>query len=74
MAQQRSITVHVGWLVLAVVLVLVVLFALLVRRPAAPPPPTIDPERIRAACQQYAGMDLSGWASICRDAGYQQQP
>lgn len=34
--------------------------------------PSIDPARIRTACAQYAGLDLAGWASICRDAGYQQ--
>jgi hypothetical protein len=32
----------------------------------------IDPARIRAACAQYAGLDLAGWAAICADAGYQQ--
>ena len=36
------------------------------------PRPAIDPARIRVACAQYAGLDLSGFATICRDAGYQQ--
>jgi hypothetical protein len=35
-------------------------------------PHYVDPARIRVACQMYAGYDLAGFASICRDAGYQQ--
>jgi len=35
-------------------------------------PDGIDPGRIQRMCQQYASLDLSGMASICRDAGYQQ--
>jgi hypothetical protein len=66
------ITIRVGWLALAAVLVLVALFVLAVRRPAAAPVVGVDPARVRAACAQYAALDLSGWASVCRDAGYQQ--
>ena len=71
---RRVITVQVGWLVLAAVLVLVALFVLAVRRPsAAPPPAGVDPGPIRSACAQYAALDLSGWAAVCRAAGYQQR-
>lgn len=69
----RTVTIQVRWVALALVLVAVALLVLAVRRPVAPAPPAIDPARIRAACQQYAGLDLSGWAAICRDAGYQER-
>jgi hypothetical protein len=70
----RTVTIQVGWLALALVLVAVALLVLLVRRPVAPAPaPGIDPARVRVACAQYAGLDLSGWASICADAGYQER-
>jgi hypothetical protein len=65
---RRVITVRVGWLVLVGVLVLVALLVLLVRRPVAT---GIDPARVRAVCDQYAGLDLSGLAPLCVDAGYQ---
>ena len=71
----RTVTVQVGWLALALIVAAVALLVLAVRRPVAPappPPPAIDPARIRQACGQYAGLDLSGWAAICADAGYQQ--
>jgi hypothetical protein len=68
------VTVQVGWLALAAVLVAVGLLVLLVRRPVAPAPaPGIDPARVVAVCQQYAGLDLSGMAALCKDAGYQER-
>ena len=73
---RRVITVQVGWLVLAVVLVLVALFVLAVRRPSsAPPAPVVgvDPAAVRAACAQYASLDLAGFAAVCAGAGYQQR-
>ena len=71
---RRVITVQIGWLALAVVLVLVALFVLAVRRPAPSPPPVgVDPAAIRAACAQYAPLDLAGWAAVCAAAGYQQR-
>ena len=74
MRTTRTVTIQVGWVALALVLVAVALLVLLVRRPVAPaPPPGIDPARVRVACQQYAALDLSGWAGICADAGYQER-
>lgn len=67
----RTVTVQVWWLVLVAVLTAALCLALAWPRD---PPPGIDPARVRAACQQYAGLDLSGWAAICHDAGYQQMP
>jgi hypothetical protein len=62
-----SLEVHLGW-VLAVALGLAVAVLLLLW----PRPQGIDPARIYRACEQYASLDLSGWAAICRDVGYQQ--
>ena len=36
------------------------------------PPRGIDNGRIWTACAEYANLDLSGWASLCRDAGFQE--
>lgn len=69
---RRTITVQIGWVALAVILVLVALLVLAARRPVTPPPVGVDPAEIRAACAQYAGLDLSGWAHICAGAGYQE--
>ena len=66
---RRTITVKLGLLILAPFLVLIIVLAwALIAQPA----PSIDPARIRTACAQYAGLDLSGLATICRDAGYQE--
>jgi hypothetical protein len=64
----RTVTVSVGWLVFTVVMVLVGFVILISRRPV--PPAGIDPARVRAVCEQYAGLDLSGLAPLCIDAGY----
>ena len=66
---KRTITVQVGWL--WIILGLLILAAALAW--ALRPEPRIDNQRIRHACAEYAAWDLSGWASICRDAGYQQE-
>lgn len=29
-------------------------------------------QRLRAVCHQYAALDLSGLASLCEEAGYQE--
>lgn len=37
--------------------------------------PDREPElrdRVRAVCEQYAGLDLAGLAPLCADVGYQQ--
>lgn len=71
MTYWRTVTVHVGWLVLALAVALVLLAAVLlclVRTPA----PGIDAARVRAACDQYAHLDLTGLTTLCTDAGYQQ--
>jgi len=39
-------------------------------KPSAPT--GIDPARVYRLCAQYASLDLSGMASLCKDAGYQQ--
>ena len=36
------------------------------------PPRGIDNGRVATACAEYANLDLSGWAAICRDAGFQE--
>jgi hypothetical protein len=65
---RRVVTIQIGWVALAGILVLVALLALAVRRPVTPPPIGVDPAAVRAACEQYASLDLSGWARICADA------
>lgn len=65
---RRTITVQIGWALLAGVAVLISGLSLLAWQRSHTP--SIDPARIRAACDQYAGLDLSGWAAICADAGY----
>lgn len=70
MVVRRTVPVPVWLLVMTAVCVAALCVAL--AWPRDPPPGTVDPARIRAACQQYAGLDLSGWAAVCRDAGYQQ--
>lgn len=32
----------------------------------------VDPARVYRVCEQYAGLDLSGMASLCHDVGFQQ--
>ena len=60
-------TKTIGLLALAALLLLVALFVMGTRRPTIE---GIDPARIRAVCQQYAGLDLSGLAPLCVEAGY----
>lgn len=62
---RRTVTVSIGWLALALLLIVVGVLLLVTRRSAA-----IDPARVRAVCEQYAGLDLSGLAPLCIDAGY----
>jgi uncharacterized SAM-binding protein YcdF (DUF218 family) len=73
--RRRTITVQVGWLALAglvlAVLALTVGPALYWWR-AEPAPPAIDPAAVRSVCAQYAALDLSGLAPLCKAAGYQQ--
>ena len=66
---RRTVTVQVGWLWILLGLVLIAAALAWALRPE----PTINNHRIRLACAQYAAWDLAGWASICRDAGYQQE-
>jgi hypothetical protein len=66
---KRTITVQVGWLWILLGLVLIAAALAWALRPE----PRIDPARIRLACAEYAAWDLAGLASICRDAGYQQE-
>jgi hypothetical protein len=57
----------------AAALVLLIMLVAWIRPHPSVDPHYVDPARIRVACQQYAGYDLAGFASICRDAGYQQR-
>lgn len=70
MARSWHVEIVLGWAVVAGVLVLVGIVGLLIW--LWPRPGSIDPGRIYRACEQYASLDLSGWASICHDVGYQQ--
>ena len=66
---KRTLTIQVGWLWILLGLVLIAAALAWALRPE----PRIDPARIRHACAEYAAWDLAGLASICRDAGYQQE-
>lgn len=57
-----------GWVLVAVLVLTAAGLLVWWHRPR----PGIDPARIYRACAEYAGLDLAGWAAICRDAGYQQ--
>jgi hypothetical protein len=64
---RRTITIHVGWLVLAgIIAAVVIAFRLL------SPDPVIDPADVREVCAAYAALDLSRLAPLCVAAGYQQ--
>ena len=60
------------WLMIWRWLMLAAMVALVLAVLALQQPNRIDPARIRAACEQYAALDLAGFARICADAGYQQ--
>jgi hypothetical protein len=67
-----SLEITLGWVAVIVGAAVAGLLVGLWLRADDPPAPAIDPSRIYDACQQYASLDLSGWATICRDAGFQQ--
>jgi hypothetical protein len=65
---RRTLTVTVGWVLVGCL----VLGAALVLARCGSQSAGIDPARVRAVCAQYASLDLSGMAALCKDAGYQQ--
>lgn len=76
MRKPMRLDIAVGWgIILACVALLVAALAALATVLLRPAPVVVVndwPERVRAVCEQYAQLDLSGLAPLCVDAGYQQ--
>lgn len=68
--------IAVGWgIIIACCALLLACGAALATVLLRPEPIVVDtdwPLRVRAVCEQYAQLDLSGLAPLCVDAGYQQ--
>ena len=78
MIPRRRWRTALGWLVWSLLLLLCWLVVALAVVGAvhlldrADPAPSIDPAAVRRVCAQYADLDLSGLAPLCKAAGYQQ--
>lgn len=59
--------------VLTLLALAVVLAVVGVWRIVTPPPADDWPARVYRVCEQYAGLDLSGLAPLCVDAGYSER-
>jgi hypothetical protein len=66
-----SVEVAVGWLVLAALVWLAIIGGAVWWLRANSHSDDLE-ARLRVACAQYAGLDLSGLATLCRDVGYQE--